>query len=277
VGVPLPSTTGFSSIQANLPATVQNTGLEFELNSNPVKTGNFDWNSNFNITFPKNKLIAFPDLEGSTYANTYEIGYPLSIIKVYNYEGIDPETGLYKFTDYNNDGNISSPEDNKVIEVVGVKCFGGWFNQFNYKNLEFSFLFQFVSQRQSNYASLSTGYPGTMNNKPVELLDVWSEENPKGKYMPYITGSYTNPQKRNLYIYFNTSTATITDASYIRLKNVQLSYRLPIHKYVKDIHLYAQGQNLLTITDYFGLDPEFVATGFLPPLKTWSFGVQLNF
>jgi len=73
------------------------------------------------------------------------------------------------------------------------------------------------------------------------------------------------------------STAAIGDASFIRLKNIQLSYRLPINKSLSNVRFYVQGQNLLTITNYFGVDPEFTLTGFLPPLKTWAFGVQLNF
>jgi len=274
VGIPLPATTGFSSIQANLSATVENTGLEFELNTIPVKKGDFQWNSNVNISFPRNKLVSFPGLEGSTYANTYVVGHPVSIAKVYNYEGIDPETGLYKFTDYNEDGSISSPDDNKVIEEVGIKYFGGWSNNFSYKHWSFSFLLQFVNQKQWNYNRLMA-YPGNMNNQPVEVLNVWSEENPNGKYMPYTSG--TDSQKNQLSGYFRNSTAAISDASFIRLKNVQLSYQLSVNKYVQNILLYVQGQNLLTLTDYFGLDPEFILTGYLPPLKTWSFGIQLTF
>ena len=274
VGIPLPGTTGFSSIQANLPATVENTGLEFEFNTAPVKTESFQWNSSFNISLPENKLVSFPGLEGSTYANQYVVGYPTTIVKVYNYEGIDPATGLYKFTDYNNDGNITSPEDNQMIKNVGVKFFGGWTNQFAYKNLEFSFLFQFVSQNQWNYNKL-TPTPGTKYNQPVEVLNVWSETNPDGQYMPYSSGA--NSQKGLRHGYLMNSTRAISDASFIRLKNVQLGYRLPVNKYIQNIRLYVQGQNLWTITNYFGIDPEFVTIGFLPPLKTWSLGVQLNF
>ena len=274
VGIPLPATTGFGSIQANLPATVQNKGVELELNSTPVKARRFTWNSNFNISFPRNKLVSFPGLEGSTYANKYVVGYPTSIVKVYNYEGIDPQTGLYKFTDYNTDGAISSPDDNHVIEEVAVKCFGGWSNQFTYKQWEFSFLFQFVNQRQKNYNS-SLVRPGSMYNQPVEVLDVWSEDNPGGRYMPYSAG--TDSQKNKLHSYFSNSTASIGDASFIRLKNIHLSYRLPVNRYLQDVRLYLQGQNVLTLTDYFGVDPEFSLSGFLPPLKTWAFGVQLNF
>ncbi|WP_436419082.1 SusC/RagA family TonB-linked outer membrane protein [Petrimonas sp.] len=274
VGIPLPGTTGFSSIQSNLPATVENKGLELELNTNPIRTNRFNWNSDFNISFPKNKLVSFPGIEGSTYANKYVVGYPTTILKLYNYEGIDPETGLYTFTDYNKDGNISSPEDNQVIENIGVRFFGGWSNEFSYKNLQFSFLFQFVNQRQLNYKAIMAN-PGTMFNQPIEVLNVWSEDNPDGEFMPYSTGS--NPQKNSLLLYLKSSTATVSDASFVRLKNIQLSYLLPVNKYVRNIRLYVQGQNLLTITDYLGLDPEFVYTGYLPPLKTWSFGVQFNF
>ncbi|WP_346864102.1 SusC/RagA family TonB-linked outer membrane protein [uncultured Draconibacterium sp.] len=274
VGIPLPGTTGFSTIQANLPAKVENKGLEFELNTTPVQSEHFTWNSSFNISFPDNKLISFPGLEGSTYANQYVIGYPTSIIKVYNYEGIDPETGLYQFTDYNDDGNITSPDDNQIIEDIAVKYFGGWSNQISYRQWEFSFLFQFVNQRQKNYISMMPR-PGSMYNQPVEVLDVWSEENPDGQYMPYSSG--TNSQINRLHGYLSNSNAAVSDASFIRLKNIQLAYQLQVNKYLQSARFYVQGQNLLTISDYFGLDPEFSLSGYLPPLKTWSFGIQLNF
>lgn len=274
VGIPLPATTGFSSIQANLPATVENKGVELELNAVPLSARTFRWSTHFNISFPRNKLVSFPGLEGSTYANSYVVGHPVSIVKVYNYEGINPQTGLYTFTDYNKDGKISSPDDKQVIEDVGVKCFGGWSNQLSCKNLELSFLFQFVNQKQKNFNSIMVR-PGSMYNQPAEVLNVWSQANPDGVYMPYSSG--TDSQKNLLHGYFTNSTAAVGDASFIRLKNIQISYRYPVKRNLQDIRFYIQGQNLLTITDYFGLDPEFVLSGFLPPLKTWSFGVQLNF
>jgi TonB-linked SusC/RagA family outer membrane protein len=274
VGIPLPSTTGFSSIQANLPATVENKGFEWDVQAIPVRSALFRWSSGFNISFPRNKLVDFPGLEGSTYANTYAVGHPVSIVKVYNHEGIDPATGLYTFTDYNNDGSISSPDDNQVIEEVGIRYFGGWSNAFTYKNIDFSFLFQFVNQRQLNYNSVLIR-PGSMFNQPAEVVNVWSETNPEGVYMPYSSGA--DAQKNFSHGYFTKSTAAVGDASFIRLKNIQLSYRYPIKGNRQSLRLYLQGQNLLTFSDYFGLDPEFVSSGFLPPLKTWALGVQLNF
>ncbi|SFU78123.1 TonB-linked outer membrane protein, SusC/RagA family [Pustulibacterium marinum] len=274
VGIPLPATTGFSSIQANLPATVENRGWEFELQAMPVTFEEGQWHSSVNLSIPRNELVAFPDLEGSTYANSYVVGYPLSIQKVYQYEGIDPETGLFQFTDFNEDGVISSPADNQVIQKIGVEYFGEWNNQVQYKHWDFSCLFQFVKQVQRNYNALMAT-PGTMNNQPIEVNNVWSATNPDGHYMPYTTS--TGGERGRLYSYYRNSTAAISDASFIRLKNVQLSYHLPIGKGMQDVRIYLQGQNLWTLTDYFGLDPEFVATGFLPPLKTYALGVQLKF
>lgn len=271
VGYQLPTITGFSSVLANLDATVENTGLEFELNFRPVASKSFKWESNFNISFPRNKLVSFPGLSGSTYANQYVIGQPTSIIKVYQFEGINPKTGQYQFTDFNGDGKISSPEDNQVIENIGVKFFGGWSNSFHFKNWDLSFLFQFVKQRNRNYNNIMPS-PGSMSNQPVEVLDVWSPENPSGFYMPYTAGANVS---HNL---LQNSNASVSDASFIRLKNIQLSYNIPVKGVIfNNVKVYFQGQNVLTFTKYFGIDPEFLFMGYLPPLRTYSFGFQLNF
>lgn len=274
VGIPLPGTTGFSSVQANLDATVKNTGWEFELNAKPISGKSFLWETNFNISFPKNKLVSFPNLEGSTYTNKYVIGQPITIVKVYNFEGVDPETGLYSFTDYNNDGNLSAPDDAQAIRNLGIRFTGGWSNQFSYRNWKLSFLFQFVKQLQWNYKNIMK-MPGTFYNQPVEVLNVWSASNPKGQYMPYSTGM--NPEISQRHLMFMNSTAAISDASFIRLKNIQINYQIPLKQSEMRINVFVQGQNLLTFTDYFGLDPEFRLGGYLPPLKTYAFGFQLIF
>ena len=274
VGLPLPATTGFSSVQANLNATVENKGWEFELRTSLIKTKTFSWQSDLNLTVPKNTLLAFPNLNGSTYANQYVIGHSTSIVKLYDFLGINPATGLYSFTDVNGDGKISSPDDNKSIEDLSVKFYGGWSNRFSYKNWDLSFLVQFTKQRNYNYHSYMP-VAGTMNNQAQEVTDVWSPSNPTGYYMPYSTGA--NAGKNAAHANFMRSTASVGDASFIRLKNVQLNYKIPIQLASTQVVIYLQGQNVLTLTKYFGVDPEFVATGFLPPLKTWSIGTQINF
>lgn len=118
--------------------------------------------------------------------------------------------------------------------------------------------------------------PGTMNNQPQVVSDVWSVNNPNGYYMPYTTG--VNATKNAAHTNFMRSTAAVGDASLIRLKNIQLNYRLPLqNSVISEVMIYVQGQNVIIWTNYFGLDPEFVATGYLPPLRTWSIGTQINF
>ncbi|SUX48806.1 SusC/RagA family TonB-linked outer membrane protein [Chryseobacterium indoltheticum] len=275
VGIPLPATAGFSSIQSNLPAKVQNTGWEFDLSAQVLKSSQLKYETSFNVSVPRNKLLEFPNLAGSTYSNQYVIGYPMSLVKVYQFEGVDPATGLYRFKDFNGDGRLTSPDDNQVIEKIGVEYFGGWSNNLRFKQWSASFLFQFVKQRNWNY-NRQMLIPGNMNNQPVEVLDAWSPSNPTGTYMQYSSG--TIAQKNTLHSLFQNSTAAVGDASFIRLKNVQLNYSIPVQKFgIREAMIYVQGQNLLTITNYFGLDPEFVVTGFLPPLKTYSLGFQLTF
>ena len=275
VGLPLPATTGFTSVQANLPATVENKGWELEFRATPFKNNKFSWQSDLNLTIPQNRLVAFPNLEGSTYANQFAVGYSTSIAKLFNFMGINPNTGLYIFEDVNGDGRISSPDDNKSIEDLSVKFYGGWSNRLRYKNWDLSFLFQFSKQRNYNYHSYMP-VAGTMNNQPSFINNVWSVDNPNGYYMPYTTGM--NSVKNAAHTNFTRSTAAVSDASFIRLKNIQLNYRLPLQiSAISDVMIYIQGQNILTWTKYLGLDPEFVSTGYLPPLKTWSIGTQINF
>lgn len=272
VGYQLSTVTGFSSVNANLDAVVQNTGWELELNGKPFNRGDFRWETGVNLSIPRNKLLSFPGLEGSSYANTYIIGEPVNIVRVYQLEGINPSTGQYQFTDFNGDGRISSPADRQIIENIGIRYFGGWNNQFKYQNWNLSFLFQFVKQKSRNYNGVMTS-PGTMNNLPIEALDVWSPQNPNGHYMPY--QSTGNAQ----HALFQTSDAAYSDASFIRLKNLQIGYQIPLgnQTLVKDAKIYFQGQNLLTLTNYFGIDPETGAGSFLPPLRTYSLGLQLGF
>lgn len=196
----------------------------------------------------------------------------LTVEKPVTAEGNNPQTGQYVFTDFNGDGKITSPDDRQIIENIGIRYFGGWNNQLKYKNWNMSFLFQFVKQKARNYNAVMP-IPGSLNNLPVEALNVWSPSNPGGFYMPYVSGS--NPSHTLL----QNSDAAYSDASFIRLKNIQLSYKIPVgdKTVFRDARIFVQGQNLLTVTNYFGIDPETGSGSFLPPLKTYSFGVQLGF
>ncbi|ESU19104.1 putative outer membrane protein [Flavobacterium cauense R2A-7] len=275
VGIPLPATTGFPSMQANLDASVQNRGLETELRTTNFKNKNFTWTTSLNLTIPKNKLLEFKGLEGSTYANTYVVGQPLNIIKGYHYTGIDPATGTYQFQDYNNDGQITSPLDRQYISDISQKWFGGLSNQFRYKNWEMDFLFQFVKQNGKNYL-YAMNLAGTMTNLPVYALNHWPDGGTNPDVQVYTTGA--NGAALDAYFRFQNSNATISDASFARLKSMSLSYKIP-SEWSKTFSgkVYLQGQNLLTFTNYKGVDPENQSMSYLPPLRQYTLGLQLSF
>lgn len=274
VGIPLPATTGFNSIQANLDATVQNRGIELTLRTVNFQKESFNWISNFNLTIARNKLLSFPDLKGSTYENQFVIGQPLNIKKVYHYKGIDPATGIYQFEDFNGDG-IITVQDKQAVRDLNPKYFGGFQNTITFHNWQLDFLFQFV--KQLNYdGSYGTGLPGSTTNQPVGVINHWQQPGDNATYQQYTTG--VNGEALDAFYKFYASDAMIRDASYVRLKNLSLSYTIP-EKWFKGIkcRLLVQGQNLFTITSYKGADPESRFTTSLPPLKVITTGVQLTF
>ncbi|MFD2939202.1 SusC/RagA family TonB-linked outer membrane protein [Flavobacterium notoginsengisoli] len=272
VGIPLPGTTGFTQLQANLDAKVENTGVEFTLRTVNFSTKNFNWSSSFNISLAQNKLISFPNLKSSTYKNTYRIGQPLNIQLLYHSTGVDPQTGIYQFKDENNDGLISSPDDKQTIVDFSPDYFGGLQNQLSYKNWKLDFTFQFVKQQN---ATLLAGLAGNMTNRPERLSNSWQEAGEIAPYQIFTTGA--NAAAVAAQSRYTSSDATIVDASYIRLKNIALNYQLPLR--LKELHcsIMLQGQNLLTFTSYKDGDPEFKNSGYLPPLKVITAGVQLTF
>ncbi len=274
VGIPLPATTGFPSLQGNLDATVQNTGLELELNTINIRNDNFLWNTTVNFSRPRNELISFPNLEGSTYANQFVVGEPLDIVLQYNYLGVDPETGLYTFQDYDNNGEITSPDDKKKITRLGVDYFGGLGNSLRYKNFTVDVLFQFVKQTGYNYLYTSA-LVGDMVNQASDVLDQWQNPGDNATTQQYSAGF--NSDAYSAYGRLLGSTATVGDASYVRLKNIALSYQLPLKAELGlACRVFAQGQNLLTITDFKGMDPETSAQQ-LPSLRQISAGVEIQF
>ncbi|PTS87431.1 SusC/RagA family TonB-linked outer membrane protein, partial [Flavobacterium sp. HMWF030] len=272
VGIPLPGTTGFTSVQANLDAIVENKGLEFTLRTINFNKGNFHWSTNFNLSFSRNKLLSFPSLESSTYNQKYRIGKPLNIALVYKSKGVNPQTGIYEFEDLNNDGRISFPADRQVTVDLNPQYFGGLQNQLSYKHWNLDFLFQFVKQK-NRLVPMSPA--GMMSNQQARISNTWIKAGDIAEYQIATTGY--NSAAVNANSNYGESDAMISDASYIRLKNISLTYELPLNLKESGIKIMLQGQNLLTFTKFKEGDPEFMSYGFLPPLKIMSLGAQLNF
>lgn len=275
VGLPLPGTTGFTSIQANLDATVQNTGFEATLRTVNFKTDHFEWSTSFNITAAGNKLLSFPGLETSSYRNDYVVGEPTTIRKLFHFTGVNPQTGLYQFEDVNGDGAITYEDERQTVKDFNPVFYGGLQNQFSYKGFQLDFLFQFVKQQNFNFANTQR-FAGLMVNQPSAYANSWTQAGDIAPYQMYTTGA--NQEAMQASEYFGASDAAVSDASYIRLKNISLSYDFPkAWLSGAGCRLYVQGQNLLTITSFKGADPEFVQGGTLPPLRVLSAGMQLTF
>ena len=275
VGIPLPGTTGFSSINANLNATVENTGWELEFNTVNIKTDHFEWTSSFNISLPKNKLVAFPGLKGSTYANNLVVGKSLNIRKVYKLNGVNPQTGLYEFEDFNGDGVLSAPDDKQLVKSLDPEYFGGFHNAVRYKKFELDVLFQFTKQLRPNFWYNGAILPGSMANQPNAVLHHWQEKGDKVPFQKFAT--MQNQEAAQAFQNYTQSNAAISDASYIRLKTLAVTYQL--YEEGKDglgCELFLQGQNLWTFTNYPGLDPE-TGNQTIPPLKIITLGTRLTF
>ncbi len=275
VGIPMPGTVGFPSLQSNLDATVANSGIEFTLRTENFKGKDFSWNTSFNISVAKNKLVSFPNLASSTYSNQYAIGEPLNIVMTYHYTGIDPQTGIYTFEDVNGDGAINATDDKKFAKDLNPKYFGGLQNQLNFRNWQLDFLFQFVKKDNYNTPAI-IGVPGTMVNQSPDVISHWQQPGDKGPYQIYTSGD--NGAAVNALYQYAASDAVIVDASFIRFKNISVSYQFPAN-WLPNVNCKAslQAQNLFTITSFKGPDPEFRGIGFLPPLRVITAGLAFNF
>lgn len=273
VGIPLPGTTGFTTLNANLGATVENRGVEFTLRTENLKYDGLSWTTTFNISANRNKLLSFPRLVASPYANTYVIGESVNIRKLYHYTGVDPQSGIYTFEDVNGDGTLSSLGDRSRIVDFAPKYFGGLLNQFTWKGFQLDVFLQFVKQERFEF---NAGAPGTWVNQLRGNQTGWQQPGDVSSQQ-ILTLGY-NGAAMEAYDRYTSSDAAVVDASYLKLKNVSLSYDLPLNdaKPLKCL-IFVQGQNLLTFTKYKGSDPEFKFAGQLPPLRTISSGVRLTF
>ena len=259
VGYTLSSQSGFSQYTANLPAKVENSGLEIDITSTNVDSKSFKWTTALNLSFPKNKLLSYPGLESSADASSYEVGQSIRMVKGYHFTGVDPATGNPTFLDVNKDGAFTEKEDYVVIGQTMPKYFGGLSNTINYKNLTVDIFFQFVNQEAPSidYGPLVNTI-GSRINKTTDVLGYWNGTGDQTSIPRPTTTSTKDAYKlyRNQYRY---SDAAWGDASYIRLKNVSVAYdfsSLTEKWKISGTTLYVQGQNLLTFTKYKGLDPE---------------------
>ncbi|WP_158280795.1 SusC/RagA family TonB-linked outer membrane protein [Pararcticibacter amylolyticus] len=280
VQYPLPSVAGFKTITSNLNGVrVENRGIEIALSTKNFNGEIFKWSTDFNIAVPQNKLLAYPNLETSTYASTYTIGKSLNQLIGYQFTGVDPKTGLYTIQDADNNGAGTSA-DFQPLQNTDPKYYGGMNNSFSYKGFTLSFFLQFTKQLGVHWRTNNLfNSPGTAYNVPVEALDRWQTEDQITDVQKFTTSSGSIIGTSGFFAMMFSS-AKFTDASFLRLKNASLTYELPSewirHLGMRSGRFYIQGQNLITITGYKVSDPEIQNYTIMAPLRTIAGGLQFT-
>jgi TonB-linked SusC/RagA family outer membrane protein len=298
---------GYSSQQQNI-GDMENKGFEIALNTENVSTRDFKWVTNFNISRNTNKILKL-NFEGSEVTGP-ELGYKYFAegesagqFFLYDWAGVNALTGnpLWNYPDGTQSETPPATLDNSVQyrKPMGDALpdfYGGLTNTFTYKNwkLDAFFSFSYGNQLYNGTKALQYTYTtADANNLSPDMLDYW-----------LITGHQTEiPKLDNAsvrtgfggtvdYISGRDSDRFLEDASYIRLKNISLTYNMPEswlqNNFMNKAFIFIQGNNLLTFTEYSGLDPEVNAFGSsalssgydeltMPQSKSFSIGLNIGF
>ncbi len=285
--VPLPRTSGFSTVAQNS-GEIENSGFEFALGADILpESSPLKWHIDANIATNKNKvlkLVAPFNVYNRDFFR-YQEGYPMYSFYMHKQIGVDPQTGAIQFEDVDGDGEFSSSTDRRIVGDANPDFFGGVTNTLNYKGFDLSFLFQFsYGNEQLNLTrfflehggSRSTNYIGTQ-------LGRWQNPGDITMIPKMSAANYASDLRPSRFV---------EDASYLRLKTLSLGYTIP-----KDIvgkiglssaRVYVSGQNILTFTNYSGLDPELTGTAsnaltkgvefFTPPSpRVFTAGFNVSF
>jgi TonB-linked SusC/RagA family outer membrane protein len=270
-------TSGFTAIIDNI-GDVENTGVELSLYSTNIQSGGFAWTSDFNISFNTNEIVELNGVSDRLFADSRLIrilGEPLDQWYLPQYAGVDPGTGRPVY--FSEEGGITDDINNAVSDVSGQSSltpdyFGSFTNTFSYKGISLSAMFYFKYGFDVYRSQLSDLSVPSSNNQPASNLARWQQP-----------GDQTDVPRADDPSANLNSTRWLEDGSYVRLRNITLSYRVPASASAKlgldDLIVSVRGVNVLTFTEYQGFNP---ATGFYedddyPTPRTITFGLTAKF
>lgn len=305
----IPTHIGFNRAYKNI-GELRNDGLEISLNTINYENKNFSWSSSFNISFNRNKVISltadesrmlspitWDALHNGSMLYTAQVGQQAALFMGYIFDGIyqyedfdqlpsgryvlkngvpgngtpvreDIQPGDIKFSDLNGDGTVNE-FDETIIGNPLPKHIGGFSNNFAYKGLSLGIFFQWSYGNEvfnANRIYFEGGRPQNARNQFATYNDRWTPENPSNTHFR-AGGQGPNGRYSSKYI---------EDASFLRLKTVSLAYRFPAKwlsstRLIKSLSVTANAQNLVTWTNYSGMDPEVsVRHSALTPGFDWS-------
>jgi TonB-linked SusC/RagA family outer membrane protein len=312
---PTPPSLGIpnNSITKNI-GSLTNTGFEFNVNTLNVKSNNFEWSSNLNITTNKNEItvLANGDADVPYTYNILRVGEPLGAIFGYVYNGVNPANGNPIYTKA--DGSLiqGNPDDNKyyvynpqnpsdvseeapslsssdkvVLGNAQPKVYGGFGNMFSYKGVELNIALTYAFGQQVMNVTEQNSMAMEFKNNIAKIKNRWTPQNPNTD-VPRLSNANSN--------FLNTdgsaSSRFVEDADFVRIQNVTLAYNLPKHIYsdigLSRLRIYAQVQNAFVFTSYSGLDPELTYSNTSniqagvdyntnPLMRTYTVGINVGF
>lgn len=288
---PISNTTGFTSILTN-EGSMLNRGVELEIQTRNIQRKDFTWTTNLNLAHNKNEILKLDGIQQEIPSGSYirKVGYSYYTLFLREYVGINPENGMPQF--YTNhldeDGKLVkeiTEDPNEANAVIGKsinpKLTGGFSNQINYKFIDLGFTFTFAYggySYDSGAQKLEHGGSEPDANIPVYYRDRWQKPGDKAKYEVFIVDNEVNMNDWS-------STRRVHSTDHLRLKNLTVGMTLPKRWAEKanltKARLYCSASNLWTLAKYDDYDPEVPTNGSvyfeLPPLKTVTFGIELNF
>ncbi|AJR04536.1 SusC/RagA family TonB-linked outer membrane protein [Siansivirga zeaxanthinifaciens] len=273
---PLPNATGFTSAIQNI-GELENKGIEFSVSTKNINSENFNWDTNFNISFNRNEITRLVDSDvfqggiagGRGEAALIREGEPLGILYGYIYGGVDPQTGNAFYLDRNGVSTFTpSADDRTIIGDANPDFTYSLTNNFSYKGFTLMIYLQ-GSQGNDMLNATRIETEGLIDpkNQSIAVLDRWRQPGDITTIPRAVFGNSDNSR---------VSTRFIEDASYLRVKALTLGYKFPKNMLDKinlsALRLYVTGENLLTFTDYSGFDPEVNAFGGSNTIRGIDFG-----
>jgi TonB-linked SusC/RagA family outer membrane protein len=272
--VPLPTDSGVGSVRGNS-GEVLNRGFDIELGGVVMDRAGFQWRVNFNIGTLHNELISLPNNQ-TRIGNSLIVGESISFPYLLKFAGVNPATGKTMIYDANGNLAYRGVQDDLAVRGSYIPTYyGGLSNNFSYKGINLELFFQYQGGNKAfnsdwyNYYASGSG----ANNQLVSQLKRWQNPGDMTNVARAFQGGIIDGFAQNQGNFG--STQFLSDASYVRLKQVTLSYSLPnqiVTKIgLKKINVFAQALNLWTYTKYDGIDPEVVANNNATGVS--SFGV----
>ena len=272
---------GYGAYWDNVGAMV-NRGVELSLDADIIKTKDFTWNVFANASYNKNKLTElYNGIDEYVDSNVtmYSVGHTVAGFYMVRYAGVNPANGDALW--YTKDGKITnefSEEDRVLIEGKSFVApwQGGFGTNLSWKGLMLSAQFSWMADRwvynNDRLMDESNGLYTSYNQSRRLLYDRWKKP-----------GDVTDIPRHGVTPQFDTH--YLENASFLRLKNLMLSYNIPGKALAKTrffdgARVFVQGQNLLTFTGFTGIDPEVSANIYraqYPMTRQFTLGVELNF